>query len=301
MVLGPAPAIQGIKISPSRRITLRACDRSVVIECDEDDIADFVFVAFGGLHSPTLADGDPGAVRYRVHREPCGAFRVVDAEQNSVLLDDPDDVLFHIDKCVSIALQRLRADLFFLHAAVVARGGYAVVVPAPSGTGKSTLALALLSRGFSYLSDELAPIDLTTFAVNPFRHAVCLKSTTRHRSLLPAATLRTGERYHVPPSALGGSDNPSSQRVGAFVFLERHSTGRRGCSVISVAETVARLMSNALNPAAHANQGVDAAMALAQRIRGFTLNGSDLELACSEIERVFVTAMHDHNSRSTDR
>src|SRR5580765_7221957 len=145
MVLGPAPAIQGIKISPSRRITLRACDRSVVIECDEDDIADFVFVAFGGLHSPTLADGDPGAVRYRVHREPCGAFRVVDAEQNSVLLDDPDDVLFHIDKCVSIALQRLRADLFFLHAAVVARGGYAVVVPAPSGTGKSTLALALLS------------------------------------------------------------------------------------------------------------------------------------------------------------
>jgi hypothetical protein len=60
-------------------------------------------------------------------------------------------------------------------------------------------------------------------------------------------------------------------------------------------------MSNALNPAAHANQGVDAAMALAQRIRGFTLNGSDLELACSEIERVFVTAMHDHNSRSTDR
>jgi HprK-related kinase A len=45
------------------------------------------------------------------------------------------------------------------HAAVLERGGRAVVLPAPPGSGKSTLTAALAQRGWRLLSDELALLD----------------------------------------------------------------------------------------------------------------------------------------------
>ncbi|MEE9477294.1 MAG: HprK-related kinase A, partial [Roseateles sp.] len=48
------------------------------------------------------------------------------------------------------------------HAAVLERGGRAVVLPAPPGSGKSTLTAALAQRGWRLMSDELAllnPLD----------------------------------------------------------------------------------------------------------------------------------------------
>jgi len=45
------------------------------------------------------------------------------------------------------------------HAAVLERDGRAVVLPAPPGSGKSTLTAALAQRGWRLLSDELALLD----------------------------------------------------------------------------------------------------------------------------------------------
>lgn len=47
-----------------------------------------------------------------------------------------------------------------IHAAVVERGGRAVVLPAPPGSGKSTLCAALVQRGWRLLSDEIAVVSL---------------------------------------------------------------------------------------------------------------------------------------------
>jgi hypothetical protein len=113
-------------------------------------------------------------------------------------------LLFHLDKDLTIALQLQRADLFFLHAAVVALDDRAVVLSAPSGTGKSTLALALLENGFDYLSDELAPIDVQRLTVHPFPHALCLKSPPPAPYCLPTGALGIGVRYHVPGDILRG-------------------------------------------------------------------------------------------------
>ena len=41
-----------------------------------------------------------------------------------------------------------------LHASTVARGGRAVMISGPSGSGKSDLALRLLDRGFALVSDD---------------------------------------------------------------------------------------------------------------------------------------------------
>ena len=50
-----------------------------------------------------------------------------------------------------------RSDRYLLvHSAVVEKGGKALLLPAPPGSGKSTLCAALVCRGWRLLSDELA-------------------------------------------------------------------------------------------------------------------------------------------------
>lgn len=45
------------------------------------------------------------------------------------------------------------------HAAVLERGGAALLLAGPSGTGKTTLTLSLLQAGWRLVSDDAAPID----------------------------------------------------------------------------------------------------------------------------------------------
>lgn len=63
-----------------------------------------------------------------------------------------------------------------LHAAVVERGGFAAILPAPPGSGKSTLCAALIQRGWRLLSDELALISLKDGSIYPAVRPVSLKN-----------------------------------------------------------------------------------------------------------------------------
>jgi HprK-related kinase A len=65
-----------------------------------------------------------------------------------------------------------------IHAAVVERGGCAALLPAPPGSGKSTLCTALVHRGWRLLSDELALIRLTDGAVAPMPRPISLKNAS---------------------------------------------------------------------------------------------------------------------------
>jgi HprK-related kinase A len=63
-----------------------------------------------------------------------------------------------------------------IHAAVVERGGRAAVLPAPPGSGKSTLCAALVHRGWRLLSDEIAVVELDGSAIHPLVRPVSLKN-----------------------------------------------------------------------------------------------------------------------------
>ena len=63
-----------------------------------------------------------------------------------------------------------------LHAAVVERAGCAAILPAPPGSGKSTLCAALINRGWRLLSDELALIALHEAAIAPVGRPISLKN-----------------------------------------------------------------------------------------------------------------------------
>ena len=76
-----------------------------------------------------------------------------------------------------------------VHAAVVARGEAAMILPAPPGSGKSTLCAALIHAGWRLLSDELALIDMRDGAIHPLCRPVSLKNQSIDviRSLAPQA------------------------------------------------------------------------------------------------------------------
>jgi HprK-related kinase A len=64
------------------------------------------------------------------------------------------------------------------HSAVLAKDDRAVLLPAPPGSGKSTLCAALMLSGWRLLSDEIALIALTTPMITPFVRPISLKNTS---------------------------------------------------------------------------------------------------------------------------
>ena len=58
--------------------------------------------------------------------------------------------------CVSVQCHQY----LIVHAAVVEKSGLALIMPAPPGSGKSTLCAGLVARGWRLLTDELALISL---------------------------------------------------------------------------------------------------------------------------------------------
>lgn len=74
--------------------------------------------------------------------------------------------------CVSTQAHRY----LMMHAAVLERGGRAVVMPAPPGSGKSTLTAALMLRGWRLFSDEVAILDTRSGSLLPIPKPVSLKN-----------------------------------------------------------------------------------------------------------------------------
>ncbi len=74
--------------------------------------------------------------------------------------------------CVSSHANRY----LIIHAAVVEKGGHAAILPAPPGSGKSTLCAALVNRGWRLLSDELALVRVSDGKIIPLPRPVSLKN-----------------------------------------------------------------------------------------------------------------------------
>ena len=79
-----------------------------------------------------------------------------------------DDILVWFNKEVIHHLIQANPDLLWLHAGAAAYQDYAVLFPGSLGRGKSTLVTNLCENGWTYLSDDIVPIDLNSGKVIPF-------------------------------------------------------------------------------------------------------------------------------------
>ena len=283
-VLGRAAREIGpeVRADGAASLVVHACRRSFTLTCACEQTRALLERIFGALTRPAHAVG--GGVRNYVIEGPTlsGQFTITD-ERTSHQAHDVDDLIYQLDKQITLAMQSERGDLFFLHAAAVAVNGRAIAMPAFPGTGKSTLTLALAQRGLEYLSDELAPLDLQALAVEPYSRALCLKTPPPFPYAVPDGTLRMSSRLHVPTTSLGAVARFDALPLGAIVFLHRGDVSPQRFRRLTTASAATCLMAHLLNGLAHDNCGLDAAIALSRAVPCFELDLRDLASAADEI------------------
>lgn len=226
----------------------------------------------------------PFHLRYRVDRQ---AHEYIVRRDDAVLTASSlGECLFIVEKDITLALQRLRADLYFVHAGAVLSKRGAILIVGASGAGKSTLTWGLVQTGLSYLSDELAPVELRSMRVHPYPHALCLKREPPAPYTLPPTTLRTDETLHIPVDTFA-TPPAAPSAIGAILFVQyAPAHAAPAAREISAGSAAARLYTQALNPLAHADMGLPAAANIVRRVPCFELDSADLQETCALVQSI---------------
>ena len=120
--------------------------------------------------------------------------------EQTILIDEqslkthPSPLSFTLQRVVKTIFSEI-TDYVVLHAGVLEKDGRALMLFGPPGVGKSTLTLALLERGFRFLSDDFCPIKRGTGRVHPFPRSVWVMDPGRSGA---AAKGRSGKRPIAP-------------------------------------------------------------------------------------------------------
>ena len=173
-------------------------------------------------------------------------------------------------------------DVLPLHSGAVAWQEQGLLIPAASGGGKTTLALELATAGWDYLSDEFAPICLSTFHVLPFARRPHV-SVDAVRALLGQRAERVlagkafldddgTDRYLVSISDVGSVG--SASEVSLLVFPEMSAAGL-GLASLSKPEALTMLAACALSHQYATEwqlRAIDALVTIVRRARCYRLS-----------------------------
>ena len=110
-----------------------------------------------------------------------------------------------------IAVAEYARDSVFIHAGVVGWKGKAIIIPANSFAGKTTLVTELVRNGAEYYSDEYAVLDESGL-VHPFPRDLSIRD-------------RAFNEVDVPVAEFGGVTGTEPIAVGAVVITEFKGDG----------------------------------------------------------------------------
>ena len=174
-----------------------------------------------------------------------------------------------------------------VHAAAVSWHGLAIILPATTRGGKSTLAAGLIQRGCGYLTDELAITDRRTNKIVPFPKSLSLKegSFSLFESLAPEPTGYEHDRvWYVDPERLRpGSVVNKPVPIGWVVFPWYQVNAATRIEALTIGETVLGLFENTVNIARHKEAGLDRLIGIAQNAHGYRLVFGDHQEACKAV------------------
>lgn len=140
--------------------------------------------------------------------------------------------------------------LALLHAAVVTRGPHTFLLTGPGGSGKTTLAAALIARGFRLVAEDTAPLDREG-RVHPLPFRLSLKAGSWplvHRFGIATRGLR---RHALDPRALVYAPLDPSRRAAspvrptAVLSLARGRGEAAGIRPLSPLEALAHFLDEA--------------------------------------------------------
>jgi hypothetical protein len=169
-----------------QKLFLAVLGRNAMVRCKDTEMSELLLANYGEMRQ----ERGSADLHYTVGRQgESSAFFLTREGQEPLVASDDSEFLFLFEKGLTIDLQKLRSDLFFIHGAAIEFLGKAFMLVGPSGSGKSTTTWALLHHGFRYLSDELGPVDLESIHIlTPSALSVSLQTHT-HCLTRPSAPL----------------------------------------------------------------------------------------------------------------
>ena len=185
-------------------------------------------------------------------------------------------------------------NLLLLHAGVVEKDGFCLVMPALPGSGKSTLTAALSLSGWRLLSDEFGALDVQRGSFRPALKPAALKNDSIQviRHFAPHAELgpefprtRKGTVAHLAPSKQAVLACNDHAWPGAVVLPRWQAGHVTELTPIQPQMAFSTLAFNAFNYATLGAAGFKAAVALAGACPTWQLIYSDLDDALKQLSR----------------
>jgi hypothetical protein len=130
---------------------LRALDHRFTVTSNAPELCEYL----GSVLRPLAAPGAPADHRYEAHVHHDRSVRLsldgVPLSDCATVAAAVEWLLWHVNQAAAASV----AGQVVLHAGGVQAGHVGILLPGPSGSGKSSLVAALVERGLRYLSDEI--------------------------------------------------------------------------------------------------------------------------------------------------
>jgi hypothetical protein len=186
---------------------------------------------------------------------------------------------------------------YLLHSAVLVKNGKAIILPAGSRSGKSTLSVALVKNGFKYISDEVAAVDVDTLRVKGFPRAIAIRKKTlslfpslepeiKHLCYQISNSKKAYEIHYGVPSKKNLASMNRSFPISAIVFPKYSPKGYTALGEIKPAVAVFNLMRCSFNQRRLKEKGFRVAVRLVRQRRCYTLQIKDLAKGCEILDNL---------------
>jgi hypothetical protein len=241
-----------LPVAPYTTRLFRALTHDFAVQTSDRSLASYLDALLDAL---SIA-GEPSGPHYSFVEEQLGPERVYSVfygPSRLVQCTDPsvglDWLLWHIQaRAMSLSGQWL-----VVHAGAVAALGHAVLLPGPTGAGKTTLVAGLVAAGLGYLSDDAVPLSGSPPVAHPYARPLSLKPGT-HELLAqlepraPSAVARhLGPQWHVPVSSIRPQAVAPSCRPAFVVAPIYEPGGRTRLEPMTRADALVVLIRNTLN------------------------------------------------------
>ena len=182
-----------------------------------------------------------------------------------------------------------------IHAAVVEKNGLAAILPAPPGSGKSTLTAGLVLSGWRLLSDELTLIDRKTGLLHALPRPVSLKNPSIDviRQFSPEAFINRvshdtakGSVAHMRPPRDSVLRQHEPARPGWVIFPKWEAGADTMLTPRSKAQTFMFLAQNAFNYSHLGADGFRVGAALIDQTHCYDFRYSELNEAVAAFDRL---------------
>jgi HprK-related kinase A len=182
-----------------------------------------------------------------------------------------------------------------LHASAVERGGRTLLMTGHSGAGKSTLAALLGERGWRFLGDEFALVDLASGALHPFPRAISLKNDALYlfdgvdpKRLGPILSeTPKGRIRHLRPAADAIARMDETARPALILFPRFGRDLAREIRPVGAAEVFVRLTQASTNYVALGEPGFDALTKLVTEVPARAIDYADTESAVALVDELW--------------